>query len=119
MVLITVSATLANFDVRLEQASRNLGASVATTIRRVVLPAIRPGVFAGAVFAFIFSWDEIVVALFIAKFRIMTLPRRMWDGIRENTDPTVAAAAVFLVVVTLIALVVAARVSRGGGQTES
>ena len=99
MVLITVSAALANFDLRLEQASRNLGASLGTT-----LPSIRPGVLAGAVFAFILSWDEIVVALFIAKFRIITLPRRMWDGIRENTDPTVAAAAMVLIAVTIIAL---------------
>ena len=104
VVLITVSASLANFDLRLEQASRSLGASAGTTLWRVVLPSIRPGVLGGAVFAFILSWDEIVVALFIAKFRISTLPRRMWDGIRENTDPTVAAAAVVLIVVTLAAL---------------
>ena len=77
-VVITVSASLANFDLRLEQASRNLGASVATTLRRVVLPSIRPGILGGAVFAFILSWDEIVVALFIAKFRIFTLPRPVW-----------------------------------------
>ena len=114
MVLITVSASLANFDPRLEQASRNLGASVATTLRRVVLPSIRPGVLAGAVFAFILSWDEIVVALFIAKFRIFTLPRRMWDGIRENTDPTVAAAAVVLIAVTVAALAASAILGRRG-----
>lgn len=103
MVLITVSASLANFDPRLEQASRNLGAPMSTTLRRVILPSIRPGVMAGAVFAFILSWDEIVVALFISKFSVYTLPRRMWNGIRENTDPTVAAAAVVLIGVTLIA----------------
>jgi len=108
MVLITVSAALANFDVRLEQASRNLGASIGTTLRRVVLPGIRPGILAGAVFAFILSWDEIVVALFIAKFRISTLPRRMWDGIRENTDPAVAAAAVILIAITLLAMAMVA-----------
>lgn len=108
MVLITVSAALANFDVRLEQASRSLGASVATTLRRVILPAIRPGILAGAVFAFILSWDEVVVALFIAKFRIFTLPRRMWDGIRENTDPAVAAAAVVLIAITLLAMTLSA-----------
>jgi putative spermidine/putrescine transport system permease protein len=103
MVLITVSVSLASFDVRLEQASRNLGASAFTTLRRVILPLIRPGVLAGAVFAFITSWDEIVVSLFISKFAVFTLPRRIWNGIRENTDPTVAAAAVVLIAVTLIA----------------
>ena len=104
IVLITVAASLANFDLRLEQASRNLGAGIGTTLRRVVLPSIRPGIYGGAVFAFILSWDEIVVALFIAKFRISTLPRRMWDGIRENTDPTVAAAAVVLTVATIVVI---------------
>ena len=112
IVLITVSASLANFDLRLEQASRNLGASVGTTLWRVVVPSIRPGILGGAVFAFILSWDEIVVALFIAKFRIYTLPRRMWDGIRENTDPTVAAAAVALIVVTVAAIVLSSVFAR-------
>ena len=114
IVLITVSASLANFDLRLEQASRNLGASMSTTLWRVVLPSIRPGMLGGAVFAFIVSWDEIVVALFIAKFRIFTLPRRMWDGIRENTDPTVAAAAVTLIVVTVAATALSSLFARRG-----
>lgn len=105
MVVITVSASLANFDLRLEQASRNLGASIRTTVWRVILPVIRPGILAGAVFAFILSWDEIVVTLFISKFDVFTLPRRLWNGMRENTDPTVAAAAVVLIGITLAALV--------------
>lgn len=104
MVVITVSASLANFDLRLEQASRSLGASLSTTVRRVILPVIRPGIYAGALFAFILSWDEIVVTLFISKFDVFTLPRRLWNGMRENTDPTVAAAAVVLICITLIAL---------------
>ena len=105
MVVITVSAALANFDPKLEQASRSLGASLAVTIRRVILPGIRPGIVAGALFAFILSWDEIVVTLFISKFDVFTLPRRLWNGMRENTDPTVAAAAVVLICATLIVLV--------------
>jgi putative spermidine/putrescine transport system permease protein len=112
LVLITVSASLANFDPKLEQASKNLGASNWVTMRRVILPSIKPGVFAGALFAFILSWDEIVVTLFVSKFNIFTLPRRMWNGIRENTDPTVAAAAVVLIAITLIAFAVFAFISR-------
>jgi putative spermidine/putrescine transport system permease protein len=112
LVLITVSASLAGFDPRLEQASRNLGASGFTTLRRVILPAIRPGVLAGAVFAFIASWDEIVVTLFLSKFSVYTLPRRMWNGIRENTDPTVAAAAVVLLAVTALAFIIWALIER-------
>ncbi len=119
LVLITVSASLANFDPKLEQASRNLGASNWTTMRRVILPSVRPGVFAGALFAFILSWDEIVVTLFISKFTVYTLPRRMWNGIRENTDPTVAAAAVVLIAITVIAFVVSAILSRRSAQTQN
>ena len=112
LVLITVSASLAGFDPRLEQASRGLGASNWVTMRRVILPGVRPGVLAGAVFAFISSWDEIVVTLFLSKFSVYTLPRRMWNGIRENTDPTVAAAAVVLMVVTLLAFGLSAFAAR-------
>lgn len=116
MVVITVSAALANFDLRLEQASRSLGASLPTTVRRVILPVIRPGILAGAVFAFILSWDEIVVTLFISKFDVFTLPRRLWNGMRENTDPTVAAAAVVLICTTLVFLVGFAILSRKRGE---
>jgi len=106
LVLITVGASLAGFDRRLEQASRNLGANAAQTLWRVILPSIRPGVISGAVFAFIASWDEIVVTLFLSKFSVYTLPRRMWNGIRENTDPAVAAAAVILLGVTFAAFLI-------------
>ncbi len=106
LVLITVSASLAGFDRRLEQASRNLGASATQTLWRVIIPCIRPGVVSGAVFAFIASWDEIVVTLFLSKFSVYTLPRRMWNGIRENTDPAVAAAAVILLAVTFAAFLI-------------
>jgi putative spermidine/putrescine transport system permease protein len=115
MVVITVSAALANFDLKLEQASRSLGASLPTTVRRVILPVIRPGILAGAVFAFILSWDEIVVTLFISKFDVFTLPRRLWNGMRENTDPTVAAAAVVLICTTLVFLAGFAILSRKRG----
>jgi putative spermidine/putrescine transport system permease protein len=114
-----VSAALANFDPRLEQASRSLGAPMGTTLRRVILPSIRPGILAGAIFAFILSWDEVVVALFVTKFDVFTLPRRIWNGIRENTDPTVAAAAVVLIVFTLAALAVVTLLSKRGGSAET
>jgi putative spermidine/putrescine transport system permease protein len=105
-VIITVSTSLANFDLRLEQASRNLGASIGQTLRYVIIPGIRPGILSGAVFAFILSWDEIVVTLFISKFNVFTLPRRMWDGIREHTDPTIAAAATALILLTVGGIII-------------
>lgn len=117
LVLITVSASLAGFDRRLEQASRNLGATSAQTLWRVIIPSIRPGVISGAVFAFIASWDEIVVTLFLSKFTVYTLPRRMWNGIRENTDPAVAAAAVILLAVTFAAFLIWALLQRRARRT--
>jgi putative spermidine/putrescine transport system permease protein len=99
-VVIIVSTSLANFDPRLEQAARNLGASVGQTLRRVIVPSILPGVISGAIFAFIHSWDELVIVLFIASRAVFTLPRRIWDGINEHLDPTMAAVAAILIVLT-------------------
>ncbi|MBU8538020.1 ABC transporter permease [Falsiroseomonas tokyonensis] len=99
-VVITVSTALAAFDPRLEQAARGMGASLSQTLRWVILPRIAPGILSGAIFAFIHSWDELVIVLFIASRDVFTLPRRIWDGINENLDPAMAAVAVLLVVFT-------------------
>lgn len=104
-VVITVSASLANFDYRLEQAARNLGAGLFQTIRMVIVPNVMPGILSGGIFAFIHSWDELVVVLFIASRKIFTLPRAMWDGINENLDPTIAAVAVVMIGFTLVLLI--------------
>ena len=105
-VVLTVSSSLANFDVRLEQAARNLGASIGQSLRLVILPSILPGITAGAIFAFIMSWDEVVVTLFITSFNVFTLPRRLWDGIRFETDPTTAACATSLIALTLLGVAI-------------
>lgn len=105
-VVITVSTALAAFDPRLEQAARGMGASLTQTLRWVILPRIAPGIFSGAIFAFIHSWDELVMVLFIASRDVFTLPRRIWDGINENLDPAMAAVAVLLIVFTLLLLLV-------------
>jgi putative spermidine/putrescine transport system permease protein len=103
-VVITVSTALAAFDPRLEQAARGMGASLGQTLRWVILPRIAPGIVSGAIFAFIHSWDELVIVLFIASRDVFTLPRRIWDGINENLDPAMAAVAVLLVVFTTLLL---------------
>lgn len=103
-VVITVSTALAGFDARLEQAARGMGASLSQTLRWVILPRIAPGIFSGAIFAFIHSWDELVMVLFIASRDVFTLPRRIWDGINENLDPAMAAVAVLLIGFTLLLL---------------
>lgn len=115
-VVLSVTTSLVHFDPRLEQAARGLGATPRQAIVHVVLPGIFPGMLAGAVFAFILSWDEIVVTSFIARRSLFTLPRRMFDGMRESVDPTIAAAATVLVALTLAGLaiygIVSARKSR-------
>ncbi|GMG81585.1 ABC transporter permease [Paralimibaculum aggregatum] len=105
-VVTTVSTSLALLDARLEQAARSLGATPWRAAIDVLLPNIRGGVISGAVFAFIISWDEIVVTLFISTRAVYTLPRRMWDGIRENVDPTVAAVAVVLMAITILGVAI-------------
>jgi putative spermidine/putrescine transport system permease protein len=103
-VVINVSATLYGFDERLEHAAMSLGASPWATFRQVTLPLIRPGIFAGAVFAFITSFDELLVALFVSGSTAVTLPRLMWDQIRFNIEPTIAAVSTLLIVFTTLLL---------------
>jgi putative spermidine/putrescine transport system permease protein len=99
-VVINVSATLQGFDERLEQAAMNLGATPWRTFWQVTFPIIRPGVLAGALFAFISSFDELVVALFVSGTSAVTLPRKMWESIRFEIDPTIAAVSTILIVLT-------------------
>jgi putative spermidine/putrescine transport system permease protein len=103
-VVITVSASLASFDVRLEQAARSLGASALDTARLVIMPSIAPGLISGAVFAFVHSFDELVIVLFITSRSIQTLPKRIWDGIQDRIDPTIASVAVILILITFVLL---------------
>ncbi|MEN2475537.1 ABC transporter permease [Burkholderia sp. GS2Y] len=103
-VVVAVSASLATVGLRIEQASRSLGANLSQTLRYVILPSIRPGVLSAAVFAFILSWDELVVTLFISSRGVYTLPRRMWDGMRENVDPAIASVSTLLLAATCVAI---------------
>lgn len=103
-VVVTVATSLATFDQKLEQAARSLGASALMTIRLVILPGIMPGVLSGAVFAFVHSFDELVVVLFITSRDIRTLPKRIWDGLQDRIDPTVASVSVILIAITLALL---------------
>lgn len=104
-VVTNVSATLHGFDERLEYAAMNLGANRWQTFRRVTLPIIQPGVLAGALFAFITSFDELIVALFISGTGAVTLPRKMWDSLRQEIDPTIAAVSTILITISIIVFV--------------
>ena len=99
-VIVNVGASLRTMDRNLELAAANLGADPRRTFTRITLPIILPGVVAGAIFAFITSWDEVVVAIFMTSARFRTLPVEMWEQVRQVVDPTVAAVATTLLVVT-------------------
>lgn len=101
-VILTVGAALANLDVRTEQAARSLGAGPFRALFWVILPQVRPGIAAGATFAFFISWDEIIVALFITMRAVYTLPRRIWDGLSDNIDPAIAALGTLMILATIV-----------------
>ncbi|MBL9060631.1 MAG: ABC transporter permease [Mangrovicoccus sp.] len=99
-VIITVTATLVGFDRSLSRAAASLGAAPVTSFFKVTMPLILPGVVSGALFAFVTSFDEVVVVLFIAGPEQQTIPRQMWNGIREQLSPSILAVATILVAVS-------------------
>jgi putative spermidine/putrescine transport system permease protein len=101
-VIITVSATLQGFDANWTRAASSLGAAPLETFRRVTLPLILPGVVSGALFAFVTSFDELLVVLFIGSPEQRTLPRQIFSGVTESITPTVTSAAAVLVTVSLV-----------------
>lgn len=113
-VVINVGASLRTMDRNLELASSNLGASPLKTFRYVTLPQILPGVLTGALFAFIVSWDEIVVALFLTSPFLRTLPVVMWEQVRTEVDPTIAALATMLTLLTTVIFAMAFLTRRRG-----
>ena len=105
-VVLSVMASLVNLDPKLEQASRSLGASSRETLFYILLPQVRPGMLAGGIFAFITSWDEIIVAIFITSRAVYTLPKRIWDGLFDNVDPAIAALGTIMILLTAIGLLI-------------
>lgn len=105
-VVITVRASLRGFDRNLELAAVGLGASWFTMFRRVLLPGIAPGIVAGAVFAFITSFDDVVLAIFLTNVRSRTLPKLMYEGVAHEINPTITAVAALIVLFTFAILLV-------------
>ena len=103
-VIITVTATLVGFDRSLTRAAANMGADPVTTFFRVQMPLILPGVISGGLFAFITSFNEVVVVLFIGSAELQTLPWQMFTGLREQISPTILAAATILVGISILLL---------------
>ncbi len=105
-VIITVTATLVGFDRSLTRAAANMGAGPVTTFFRVQMPLILPGVISGGLFAFITSFDEVVVVLFVGSAGQQTLPWQMFTGLREQISPTILAVATILVAISIVLLTV-------------
>ena len=105
-VIITVTATLVGFDQSLTRAAANMGANPITTFFKIQMPLILPGVISGALFAFITSFDEVVVVLQLAAPEQRTIPRQMFSGIREQISPTILAVATILVIISILLLTV-------------
>jgi len=103
-VVITVTATLTGFDHSLTRAAANLGSSPTNTFFRITVPLITPGVISGALFAFITSFDEVVVILFVGSVGQRTIPWAMFSGIREEISPTILAVATLLITFSVILL---------------
>ena len=101
-VVLTVTATLANFNVNLIRAGAIHGAHPIVVFFRVVLPVILPGVVGGAVLAFVASFDELIVALLITGPEYKTIPRQMWSGAREEVSPVTTAAATVLIALSFM-----------------
>jgi putative spermidine/putrescine transport system permease protein len=105
-VIITVTATMVGFDRSLERAAASLGANPVTTFFKVQMPLIVPGVVSGALFAFITSFDEVVVVLFLGSAGQKTLPWQMFTGLREQISPTILAVASLMVAISIALLTV-------------
>ena len=103
-VVITITATLSGFDYSLVRAAQSLGASPVTVFFRIIVPLILPGVISGALFAFITSFDEVVVILFVGAYEQHTIPWQMFSGIRERVSPTILAVATLLILFSIMLL---------------
>ena len=100
-VVITVTATLTGFDNNLIRASQSLGGDTMKTFFKVIMPLILPGVISGALFAFITSFDEVVVVLFVGSVEQVTIPRQMWAGLRQEISPVILCMATCLVALSI------------------
>lgn len=117
VVVIIMAAALQGFDMRLEQAALSLGASRLTALRRITLPLILPGLLSAALFAFLTSFDELLIPLFLSGVEVQTLTVRIWNSLTLEVDPTIAAVSSFLIGVTTVVLAASALLRGRGDAT--
>lgn len=116
-VVITIMAVIKNYDIRLDQAAWTLGADKITTLWLVTFPLIRAGMIAAFMFAFIISFDELTIALFITGGEVTTLPKQMWDDALLRVSPTLAAIATLLLLFMSGVILVSEIMRRRGAKT--
>ena len=104
LATVVLTSALRNFDRNLERASLSLGVGPVRTTVQIVLPTVGAAVWTSAFFAFLHSFDELIVALFVSGIRARTLPKKMWDSLQE-IEPTIAAVSTLLVLFTIVLLV--------------
>ena len=105
-VVVSVSAGLRSYDMAQERVARSLGATWFRAFRSITLPQIRLPVFSGALLAFISSFDEVIVSYFISGGEYATLPRKMFNALRDQIEPTIAAISTILVVLSVATVAV-------------
>ena len=115
-VIVVVTARLATLDRTLEEAARSLGASPWIVTRAVTLPWIAPGIVAGALFAFAVSFDQFVVSYFLSEPGDTTLPVLIYSAIRKGFTPEINAISTIIIVLSMAAMLIAARFSKFGGE---
>lgn len=115
VVMMVVSSALKTFDLNQEMVARSLGASRLEAFRMVTLPQIRFSIFTGAVLAFLTSFDEIIVSLFVSGGDNSTLTRNMFNALRDQVDPTIAAISTLIVASTSLMLAVTQFIGKQGG----
>lgn len=111
--IIPISNALEAFDKSIEDAAVLCGANPWEAKLRVTLPGIKLGLFAAAVFSFLVSWDEVVLAIFMASPQLQTLPVLIWGTVRQDLTPVIAAASTLLVATTLLLMLGTALVRKG------
>jgi len=106
IVLLILLSSLHAVDPNLERAALGLGSSRVRVFFCVVLPIVVPGVLSAALFAFLTSFDELLISLFLAGVRAQTLPVRIWNSLNLQVEPTIAAVSAFLIAVTCVILAI-------------
>jgi len=117
LVVVVVTASLRSFNMALERAAMSLGAAPWTALRRITLPIIAPGIATGALLAFLASFDEVVVAIFLAGTDAVTLPKKIWEGVWLEITPVIAAASTVVIALTIALFVVLELMRRRSEET--